>query len=153
MQDFHDFAAQAGVALPSAALFLDPGQDEVAMKGRGGVFAGDVKIGFGGIDRNEETESTFVHLQAPDAKPETPGQHVKAVADLHDAPGFFFLGEECGKGTSVFRRNAEPAGERLFVHRLVVGISQQRNKAFAPMEGRRRFRFVNGITTREGGRA
>jgi hypothetical protein len=82
-------------------------------------------------------------LQAPDTKPETLGQDIEAVADLHDAPGFFFLGEELGKGGGVFGRDAEFAGERPFIQRLVGGVGQEGNEALAPMEGRRWLRFVD----------
>jgi hypothetical protein len=80
-------------------------------------------------------------LKASDAKPETLRQDVEAVADLHDAPGFFLLGEERGEGGGVFGRNAELAGKRLFIQRLVVGAGQEGNEGLAPMERSRRFVF------------
>ena len=126
LEDFYDFAAQTAVALPSASLpatgplFLQSRQDKVAMKGRAGVFARNVEIRFSGIDGDEKAEPALVHLQAPDAKPETLRQHVKAVPDLHDAPGFFLLGEESGEDGGVFGRDVELASERLVVERLVA---------------------------------
>jgi len=89
-------------------------------------------------------------LQASDTKPETPGQDIEAVPDLHDPPGFFLLGEERGKGGGVFGRNAELAGQRLFIQRLVVGVGQERNQSLAPVERSRRLGFpsVGRLTLR-----
>jgi hypothetical protein len=83
-------------------------------------------------------------LQTPDAKPETLGQNVESLPDLHDSPGFFLLGEISGKCGGIFRRNAKLAGERLFIQRLVVAVGQEGDKGFAPMEGSRRFGFASG---------
>jgi hypothetical protein len=83
-------------------------------------------------------------LEASDGKPEALRQDVEAVADLHDAAGFFSLGEKRDKRGGVFGLHAELAGERLFVERLVVGIGEEGNEGFTPVEeGRRWLRFVD----------
>jgi hypothetical protein len=136
-------------------LFLESCEDEIAMKGRCGVFAGDIKIRLGGIDGDEEAEAAFVHLQAAHAKAKALGQNVEAVADLHDAARSCFIGEEFRESFGLLVRDMELPGQRFFIQRLVSGIGQQGNERLTPMEWGGRLVFFPRLLlgrARRGGR-
>ena len=76
---------------------IDAGYDEVAVKGRAGVFGGDVKVG-GSVGRNDEGKAFRVELDGACDEVSIAGGDVVSMSDAGDAALFFERVEGAGNG-------------------------------------------------------
>jgi len=76
---------------------IDAGYDEVAVKGRAGVFGGDVKVG-GSVGRNDEGEAFGVELDGACDEVGIAGGDVVSMSDAGDAARFFERVKGAGNG-------------------------------------------------------
>jgi hypothetical protein len=96
---------------------IDAGYDEVAVKGRAGVFGGDVKVG-GSVGRNDEGEAFCVELNGACDEVGIAGRDVVGMSDAGDAP-LFFQSEESPRDrrngdAETFRESGRIQGGSLF---------------------------------------
>jgi hypothetical protein len=76
---------------------IDAGYDEVAVKGRAGVFGGDVKVG-GSVGRNDEGKAFRVELDGAGDEVCIAGGDVVSATDAGDTAFFFERVEGAGNG-------------------------------------------------------
>jgi hypothetical protein len=76
---------------------IDAGYDEVTVKGRAGVFGGDVKVG-GSVGRNDEGEAFRVELNGACDEVGIAGGDVVGMSDAGDTALFFERVEGAGNG-------------------------------------------------------
>jgi len=76
---------------------IDAGYDEVAVKGRAGVFGGDVKVG-GSVGRNDEGKALRVELNGAGDEVGIAGGDVVSMSDAGDTALFFERVEGAGNG-------------------------------------------------------
>jgi hypothetical protein len=76
---------------------IDAGYDEVAVKGRAGVFGGDVKVG-GSVGGNDEGKAFGVELDGACDEVGIAGGDVVSMSDAGDAALFFERVKGAGNG-------------------------------------------------------
>ena len=96
---------------------IDTGYDEVAVKGRAGVFGGDVKV-WGSVGGNDEGKAFGVELDGACDEVGIAGGDVVGMSDAGDAALFFEGVEGSGNGgdgnTETFRDSGRIQGGSLF---------------------------------------
>jgi hypothetical protein len=76
---------------------IDAGNDEVAVKGRAGIFGGDVKVG-GSVGGNDEGKALRVELNGACDEVGIAGGDVVSMSDAGDTALFFERVEGAGNG-------------------------------------------------------